>query len=129
MNTKTILLCDDNKDVGLIFKIVFKKLNIRVETAINGKEAISYLHSFPKTGLIILDLKMPQMGGVEFLKIRKNDPILKAVPVILLSGNVDVSEIAREYDIPDYIEKGRGDVDFNTNFQVILEKYFPSGSV
>jgi len=125
MNTRTVLLCDDNKDLGVVFKIILKKLNLRLETAFNGKEAITYLHSFPQTGLVLLDLQMPQMGGVEFLKYRKNDVALSKIPVLLLSGNVDVSEIAKKYDIPDFIEKGRGDDNFFMNFQSVLEKYFP----
>jgi len=92
MSLDSILLVEDDKINALAFKkglgrIVSDVELIVVETAEN---AINYLRNEDKIPcLIVLDLHLPKMNGIEFLKIIKNDISLKGIPVIVLttSGN------------------------------------------
>lgn len=122
MNDRTILVCDDSEAIGVILKIILKNEDVHIETAFNGEEALDYLRRFPKTGLLLLDLKMPKMGGIDFLKIRQEDPVLLKIPVVLLSGNVDIAEIAKEYFIDDYIEKNGKDINMRDFLKNIMTK-------
>ena len=97
MNDSTeVLLIDDNPmDVDLTQRI-FRKLGLtcRIEVANNGQQAIDYLlgndryagrDSYTPPDLILLDLKMPGMGGFEVLGTIKSHPALKLLPVIIFS--------------------------------------------
>ena len=57
----------------------------------NGEEALDYLRdpTTEKPGIILLDLNMPKMNGIDFLKIAKQDPALKRIPVIVLTTSKD----------------------------------------
>jgi two-component system response regulator VicR len=62
-----ILVVEDDKDLNAAYKIILDKEGHEVETAFNGEEALAKLNSF-EPQLILLDLLMPVMGGLEFLK-------------------------------------------------------------
>jgi len=90
-----LLVEDDEVDVMTVLR-AFRKNNITnpVHTVGNGEEALSYLRGqppyhdaekHPRPGLILLDINMPIMNGVEFLKVMKSDPDLRTIPVIVLT--------------------------------------------
>ena len=62
-----ILVVEDDKDLNAAYRIILGKEGHAVETAFNGEEALQKLKSF-EPQLILLDLLMPVMGGLEFLK-------------------------------------------------------------
>jgi len=88
-NLKPILLVEDDDVDVMTVERVFKDLKIKnqlVSTA-NGEEALEYLKNSgnKKSCIILLDLNMPKMNGIEFLKIVKADEVLKKIPVIVLT--------------------------------------------
>lgn len=90
-----LLVEDDSVDVMMV-KRALKNLNVKnplVHTS-NGKEAIEYLTNADnkKPCIIILDLNMPEMNGVEFLKIIKADDALKNIPVVVLTTSQDAKD-------------------------------------
>lgn len=92
-NERPILLVEDDEIDILTIKRSFKEIHVTnsVEVANDGEEALIILkdlhHSLPC--LILLDLNMPRMTGLEFLKIVKTDEQLKCVPVIILTTSKD----------------------------------------
>ena len=98
-----ILLAEDNPDDAELTIRVLKKHNlanhlIHVE---DGEEAINFLFSqnHPNPKLILLDLKMPKVDGLEVLKRLKSDPIKKAIPVVVLTSSKEERDIIESYHL------------------------------
>jgi CheY-like chemotaxis protein len=94
-----ILLVDDNMEDATTVSRALQDIDIRnkVVHVKNGLEALEYLQNplNQKPKIILLDINMPKMNGVEFLRVRMKDDSLKVIPVIVLStsdGDKDKSE-------------------------------------
>jgi CheY-like chemotaxis protein len=104
-----LLVEDDPNDVMLIRKAVQKTLSgIPLAVVSNGQEAIDYLkgegqygdralHPFPD--IVLLDLKMPLMNGFEVLRWVRQQPRLKRLPVIVLTGSVQDNDARLAYEL------------------------------
>ncbi len=136
MNDKrtSVLLIDDDEVDVMTVKRAFKKNNIThpLYVATNGIEALTLLRSneFPKLlpgqrRLILLDLNMPKMGGIEFLRELRADPELRPLPVIVLTtSNEDKDKVeAYNLNVAGYIIKP---VTFNKFVEAMatLNKYW-----
>ena len=105
MNTK-ILSVDDSKAVRIIIKKSFKAYDVNIVEAANGVEGLAAAAK-EKPDLILLDVTMPVMGGIDMLTKLKADPNLKSIPVMMLTaeaGKEIVMKIAK-IGIRDYIIK------------------------
>lgn len=93
IKNKTILLVEDDMIDAMTVKRALKELNVLnpVDTVENGEEALAYLRDDKNElpGIILLDLNMPRMNGIEFLGIAKKDNQLKQIPVIVLTTSLD----------------------------------------
>ena len=123
-----ILLVEDNADhVELIVKAL-RNNNVlnEVHVVTSGEEAMDALHQrgsyFDKArpGLILLDIKLPGMDGIEFLRRIKADPKLKPIPVVVLTTSAGEKEIVESYSCGanSYIVKP---VDFEQFVKVIKD--------
>ena len=97
-----ILLIEDDAIEVMKFNRVLKtlKLNHQIIEANNGEEALSILKTkeiIPD--IIILDLNMPRLNGVEFLGILKNDNELKYIPAIILTTSNNYKDVLECYKI------------------------------
>ena len=88
-NTKPILLVEDDLVDSMTVRRAIRELNIHNQliTVGNGEEALEYLldETNQQPCLILLDINMPKMNGLELLEITKNHPILKTIPTIILT--------------------------------------------
>jgi DNA-binding response OmpR family regulator len=100
-----ILLVDDKSDIGRVLSVYFSK-DYELSYAPNPVEAIEWLQT-NDAALIISDLRMPKMDGVEFLKYLKGNAMLKHIPVVILSAEDNSNERAYLLD-----PEGGGAVDF-----------------
>lgn len=101
-----ILTVDDSKTVRIIIKKAFTSFDVDIVEAANGVEGLS-VAAKERPNLILLDVTMPVMDGVEMLTKLKADPALKGIPVIMLTaegGRDHVLKIAK-IGIRDYIIK------------------------
>lgn len=101
-----VLVVDDEEDITHIIKFSLQKIGVDVDTASNGSQALTFLKK-NSYNVILLDIMMPVMDGLETLKkIRSNEKI-KNIYVIFLSAKSDDISILEGYDIgvDDYLLK------------------------
>lgn len=88
-SSKPILLVEDDQVDAMTVKRALKDINVTnsLDIANDGEEALTFLKNpeNEKPGIILLDLNMPKMNGIEFLKIAKKDESLKKIPVVVLT--------------------------------------------
>jgi CheY-like chemotaxis protein len=100
-----LLLIDDNTlDIDLFERALRKtNPNIKLDTAIGGERALEYIQQW-ESGIaapvvILLDLKMPKVSGLEVLQLFKSHPRFKTIPVVVLTSSNEMSDIAQAYDL------------------------------
>jgi len=88
-SAKPVLLVEDDTVDAMTVERAIKELKVhnRLVHTSDGLEALDYLRNRTneKPCLILLDLNMPRMNGIEFLKVVKNDELLKSIPVVVLT--------------------------------------------
>lgn len=104
-----ILLVEDNRmDIELTLDAFNEvKLNNEIKIVTTGEEALSYLMGekdykdrtkYPLPHIILLDLKLPGISGIEVLKRIKSTPIIKRIPVVVLTSSKDEGDLILSYD-------------------------------
>lgn len=101
-----ILLVEDNPDhVELILRTLRdNNLLNQVHVVTNGEEALDFLYrrgkysDAPRPVLILLDIKLPRVDGIEVLRRIKADPELRSIPVVMLTTSADEQEIVESYN-------------------------------
>ncbi|MEK7182060.1 MAG: response regulator [Patescibacteria group bacterium] len=88
---RLVCIIDDNEDIRTIYKLKFEREGFPVATAANGEEGLRIVRE-QHPAVILLDIQMPVMDGLEALKILRSDEILKKIPVVILS-NVDSDDM------------------------------------
>jgi CheY-like chemotaxis protein len=86
MAGRGILVVDDERDIREVLQTALEMEGYRVQTAANGKEALALLEREPGLQLVLLDLMMPVMNGLEFLGTVRRDPRLQDLPVVVVSA-------------------------------------------
>jgi CheY-like chemotaxis protein len=107
----TILLCDDDEDDRLLTMQALREAHVSNNevTVEDGEQLLDYLYqrgayagatgAAPRPGMILLDLNMPKLDGREALKIIKNDPNLRDIPVVVLTTSRAEHDILRSYEL------------------------------
>lgn len=109
-NGKAILLVEDNPDDQALLLRAMRKNNLANEIVVanDGVEALDYLFgrgSFSKRDLsvqpelILLDLKLPRVGGFEVLQALRADERTKYIPVVVLTSSAEDADMVRSYDL------------------------------
>jgi CheY-like chemotaxis protein len=109
MKAGRILLAEDSsQDVELTLNALAEhNITNAVDVARDGAEALDYLYKRGKFAgrqggnpvLVLLDLKMPRMDGLEVLRSVKADPQLRAIPVVILSSSREEQDVVRSYEL------------------------------
>lgn len=123
MSGKSILLVEDNPDDVELTLRALKKNNIANEVIVarDGEEALEYLTATGKYAgrpaadlpqIVLLDLKLPKVGGLEVLRAMRADPHTRLLPVVVLTSSSEEGDVIASYDLGanSYIRKP---VDFN----------------
>jgi len=109
MKIKTILLAEDNQnDVDLTI-MAFSEYNLanNIEIVRDGVEVLEFLRSEGKYSerlpgfpvVILLDLKMPRLDGVGVLREIKSDPVLKLIPVVMVTSSREETDLVESYKL------------------------------
>jgi DNA-binding NarL/FixJ family response regulator len=98
-----VLLVEDDAIDTMTVRRAFRDLKLvnPLAHATNGEEALEYLRNAenPKPCVILLDLNMPRMNGVEFMKAVKADSVLKKIPIVVLTTSRDDRDIVESYKL------------------------------
>jgi two-component system, chemotaxis family, response regulator Rcp1 len=105
IETIEILLVEDNPgDVELTREAFYEgKIGNRLSVAKDGVEALAMLRkegvhrNSPRPDIVLLDLNLPRKSGLEVLSELKDDPDLRAIPVVILTTSLSEEDIARSY--------------------------------
>src|SRR3972149_7478009 len=88
LNSAEILVVDDDREMGELLKDFLKKENFRVHLEKNGKDALSWVTN-NEIDLVITDMKMPDMNGMQLLKeVKKIKPSVQVI-MITAFGSID----------------------------------------
>lgn len=100
---KPILLVEDDQVDAMTVKRSLREINVvnHLLIAGNGEEGLQYLGSpdLEKPCIILLDLNMPKMNGIEFLQIVKNDSRLKRIPVVVLTTSRNEQDRVESFNL------------------------------
>jgi CheY-like chemotaxis protein len=123
-NLKILLIEDDDIEVMKLNRVISTlKLNHKIIETNNGEEALNLLEKKEDLpDIILLDLNMPKINGIEFLNILKKDEILMYIPTIILTtsnNNKDLLECYR-IGVSGYVLKPLKYEDYKVKIQTIL---------
>jgi CheY-like chemotaxis protein len=101
MDTKKILLVEDNPDDVELTQRAFRKVNLlnEVEVATDGEAALRYLadHSGALPVVVLLDLKLPRMDGLEVLKRMRAGESTRLLPVVIMTSSREERDLISSY--------------------------------
>ena len=93
MGLREVLLVEDDRIDALLVKRAFRSLKINnpIHHVENGEEALEFLRNSEnnKPWIILLDINMPRMNGIEFLKEAKQEESMQDIPIIILTSSVE----------------------------------------
>ena len=109
MDKKTILLVEDNPDDEELTLRALRKANIANEVFVarDGQEALDFLHCTGKhagrdpqavPAVILLDLKLPKLNGIDVLNRMRADPRTRLIPVVVLTSSSEDEDMLRSYE-------------------------------
>jgi CheY-like chemotaxis protein len=131
-----LLIEDDRVDVMTVQRALRKNaIDNPLHVARTALEALAMLRGDgtpkidPPPALILLDLNLPKMSGIEFLRELRQDPELSSLPVIVLTSSNEPRDRAAafEHDVEDYIVKPQSFNEFADVMKTILAYWSPSG--
>ena len=126
LKTLNILLIDDDLIEVMKFKRVLSTLalNHKITVANNGEDALQILREKDyRNDIIVLDLDMPKLNGLELLSIIKSDAVLKLTPIIMLTNSESHKNIYQSYKkgINGYILKPLKYEDYVIRIKTLLD--------
>jgi DNA-binding response OmpR family regulator len=92
MNAQHVLIVEDNYDLQTMFAWGFRRANFEVVVASTGSQALMILRD-QRPDLIILDMNMPEVSGLEVLQYVRENPVLSTIKVIMVTGNTLASSM------------------------------------
>lgn len=103
IKNKPILLVEDDQVDAMTVKRALKELHVTNPLAHveNGEEALDHLRdpAVERPCIILLDLNMPKMGGIELLQVIKHDEVLKAIPVVVLTTSEEQQDKVESFSL------------------------------
>lgn len=93
-----VLLVEDNQSLIDVYSITFKHQNFAIEVARDGEECLQRIKTI-KPDIVLLDVMMPNLNGIQTLEKLKADEETKKIPVIMLSNIVETNQETRAKEL------------------------------
>jgi len=97
-NKKQVLVVDDDLELLQLVRVLLSRISIDAVSFENAADAAQYLRTEPLPDLLILDLMLPDVSGVEFLRQLRSKPNFDTMPVLILSALIDPDRIRAALD-------------------------------
>jgi len=120
---KRLLAADDSKAMLFFYKGVAADLGMEMVTVVDGKQAHDHLQIDNDFVLIITDMNMPNMDGIELTKAIRANPTLASLPILMATTESEKSQsdLARAAGVTDFITKPFGKEDFKAKVEAMLK--------
>jgi len=107
-----ILLVEDDPLLARMYSKIFTMHGFEYVEAVDGQSGIDAAKKY-KPDIILLDIMMPQMNGIEALEVLKKDPTFKKTPIVMMTNVEDeaTEKLAMELGAAGYLVKSRNDPD------------------
>lgn len=108
MSSVRVLIAEDNEDHRFLTVRALsdvEDVELEIETVADGEEALDYVHrrngfrDKPRPDLVLLDIRMPKIDGLEVLRRLKEDPDLRTIPTVMLSSSDRPEDINAAYEL------------------------------
>lgn len=124
-----VVLAEDDEDHALLLQRALRRYArpIDVTVARDGQAALDVLRACAVLpGLLLLDINMPKLTGLEVLAVVKDDPLLQGIPTVMLttSGRNEDREASLARGADDYVTKPVNYRDFQRTLSDLLDRYF-----
>ncbi len=97
-NRKRVLVVDDDPELLQLVRVLLSRINLETICVENAADAAQFLRTEPLPELMILDLMLPDVSGVEFLRQMRSKANFDAMPVLILSALIDPDRIRAALD-------------------------------
>lgn len=102
---KKILIIEDNVEISRALQEVLSDIGHDVDTAKNGKEGLDHLINRQLPDIILLDLFLPIMNGIEFRKRQLAIPYLASIPVLVMSADACIEGRSKIAHVANFLKK------------------------
>ena len=128
MTTKTVAIVDDERDILEIVSAALTKEGFKIKTFRDGGDFMLSLNSF-KPDLILLDLALPGMDGIEICKRLKNSSRTSSIPVIMVTARTTEIDVVLGLEIgaDDYVTKPFSPRELTARVRAVLKRGEPPG--
>lgn len=97
-NRKRVLVVDDDPEIIQLVRVLLSRLQVEFASTMNAGDAIKILEQKPLPDVLILDLMLPEISGMDFLKQLRAKEGFEQMPVIVLSALIDPIQIREALD-------------------------------
>lgn len=104
MSKKKILIFDDDIATLEVVSIIFKDLGYHVEISETADDILSKVHIF-QPDLIMMDVSIPVIGGIEATRLLKSHDVYNNIPVMIITANNDVAKLSEKASANAYMSK------------------------
>jgi len=120
---KKVLVVDDSALIHQMYKMVLLRYHCQIVDAINGQDGLDKLAKHPDVNLILLDINMPVMNGIEFIKKVKAAGTFEHIPIVMVSTEGKEEDTLRGLALgaKGYVKKPFQPSDLHT----LIEKIYP----
>ncbi|ACI20461.1 MULTISPECIES: response regulator [Thermodesulfovibrio] len=120
-----VLIVDDDKTTRKMISLILKSKGYEVVTAENGIEALQKL-GLERINLILTDMNMPYMDGIEFIKQVRANPDIANIPIVMITTEADEDEKRRAFEagVDDYLVKPTNAEQISESMKKIVKKIF-----